>query len=290
MRLVTFTHDGRTRIGVVKGDNIIDLSVAAPDLPKEMVAFLTAGKPAMDAARKALDTAQATIPLKAVHLEAPVMNPRKFLAAGLNYKDHIAESTKAGEEVKLPKYQIWFNKQVTCIHPPFDPVEVPAASKKVDYEGELGFVINQRCHKVPFEKALDVIAGYVIVNDVSTRDWQRKAFTFTLGKSFNTHGPFGPWIMTPDEVGDPENLDLKTYVNGEIRQNSNTKHLLFKIREMIVELTTAITLEPGDVIATGTPNGVGNAMNPPVYLQDGDVVRIEIEKIGYIEHKMVAEK
>jgi 2-keto-4-pentenoate hydratase/2-oxohepta-3-ene-1,7-dioic acid hydratase in catechol pathway len=274
----------------MKGDDaIIDLSLAAPGLPTEMAAFLTAGESAMEAARKAAASAKPSLKLQDVHLEAPVMNPRKFLAAGLNYKDHVAESTKGGEEVKLPKYQIWFNKQVTCVHPPFDPVQKPKATNKLDYEGELGFVIGKRCRNVPLERAFEVIAGYMIVDDVSARDWQRKSFTFTLGKSFDTHGPFGPWIVTPDEVGDPQRLGLKTYVNGELRQNSNTEHLLFKIPEMITELSTVFTLEPGDVIATGTPSGVGQSMDPPHFLQDGDVVRIEIEKIGFIEHKIVAE-
>jgi len=162
-------------------------------------------------------------------------------------------------------------------------------SEKLDYEGELGFVIGRRCRHVPKERAREVIAGYLVVNDVSVRDWQARAPTMTLGKSFDTHGPIGPWIVTPDEVPDPHALDLKTWVNGGLRQSSNTHHMIFNCYEQVEVLSTAFTLEPGDIVSTGTCSGVGVLMKPRGYLKIGDVVRVEVEGIGYIENRVIEE-
>jgi 2-keto-4-pentenoate hydratase/2-oxohepta-3-ene-1,7-dioic acid hydratase in catechol pathway len=159
----------------------------------------------------------------------------------------------------------------------------------LDYEGELAVIIGKRCRHVPRDRALEVIAGFTIVNDVSVRDWQLRAQTFQIGKSFDTHGPCGPYLVTPDEVVDPHNLNLRTWVNDELRQDSNTRHLIFDCFEQIEHLSTAFTLEPGDVLATGTPAGVGMSMKPPRYLQAGDVVRIEIEKLGVLENRVEKE-
>jgi 2-keto-4-pentenoate hydratase/2-oxohepta-3-ene-1,7-dioic acid hydratase in catechol pathway len=219
-----------------------------------------------------------------VRLEAPVARPPKFLAIGLNYADHVEETG-----MERPKFPTFFNKQSTCVTGPFDPIHLPRASSSVDYEGELGFVIGQRCRHVPRDRAAEVIAGYLIVNDVSVRDWQFKAPTMTLGKSFDTHGPIGPWIVTPDEVGDPHAMALQTWVNGEQRQNSNTKQLIYDCFAQIETLSTVCTLEPGDIISTGTPGGVGVAKKPPLFLVEGDVVRIEIERIGWIENRVIPE-
>jgi 2-keto-4-pentenoate hydratase/2-oxohepta-3-ene-1,7-dioic acid hydratase in catechol pathway len=172
---------------------------------------------------------------------------------------------------------------------PGDPIHLPRASSALDYEGELGFVIGRRCRHVPRDRAREVIAGYVIVNDVSVRDWQRRAPTMTLGKSFDTHGPVGPWIVTPDEVGNPHALDLRTFVNGEQRQHSNTKNLIFDCFAQVETLSTVFTLLPGTIVSTGTPGGVAAAMNPPKWLKAGDVVRIEIEKIGKLENEVIDE-
>lgn len=284
MKLVTFTHQGWTRLGVVTDNSIVDLGSDAPQLPDSMIEFLRAGAPAMEAARVALENAGPCIPLAQVHLEAPVPRPGKFLAIGLNYADHVAE---AG--LQPPPVQIWFNKQTTCVNAPFDPIDLPVASSMLDYEGELGIIIGKTCRHVPVNRAHEVIAGYTIVNDVSVRDWQLRSATFQIGKSFDTHGPFGPYLVTPDEIEDPHNLALRTWVNGELRQHSNTKHLIFNCFEQIAHLTTAFTLEPGDILATGTPAGVGMSMKPPRYLVDGDVVRIEIEGLGGIENRVVKE-
>lgn len=284
MKLVTFTHQGKTRIGVARGDQIVDLAAAAPTLPTEMVAFLEAGDAALEAARAA--TAP-TIPFADVHLESPVLRPPKILAIGVNYADHVNEAKEGG--MKIPDHPVVFNKQSTSAHPPFDPFHLPRASHVLDYEGELGVVIGKRCRHVPRDRALEVIAGYTIVNDVTVRDWQLRTPTFTMGKSFDTHCPMGPWIVTPDEFGDPHSHDLKTWVNGDLRQSSNTKHLIFDCFAIIEHLSTAFTLEPGDVIPTGTPSGVGIAMKPPQLLKAGDVVKISIDGIGEIENGVIEE-
>jgi 2-keto-4-pentenoate hydratase/2-oxohepta-3-ene-1,7-dioic acid hydratase in catechol pathway len=283
MRLATFTHEGTTRIGVVDGDEIVDLAAAAPELPTEMVAFLEAGEPALKTARAAVGTGP-RLSLADVHLEAPISRPPKFLAVGLNYADHVRESG-----IDAPKHPTIFNKQSTCVTGPADPIHVPRASHVLDYEGELGFVIGKRCRHVSREDAPSVIAGYTIVDDVTVRDWQLRIPTWTMGKSFDTHGPTGPWIVTPDEIGDPHALRLRTWVNDELRQDSNTKELIFDCFALVEHFSTAFTLEPGDVIATGTPSGVGIAMKPPKLLVAGDVVRIEIEGIGSIENPVIDE-
>lgn len=284
MKLATFTHDGATRIGVVVGDTVVDLSAAAPQLPTQMCAFLSAGDAALDAARAAADAGAQALPLADVHLEAPVMRPPKILAVGLNYADHIAESG-----MDRPKHPIIFNKQSLSAHPPRDPFHMPRASDKLDYEGEMAFVIGKRCRHVPAERAREVIAGYTIVDDVSVRDWQIRSQTMTMGKSFDTHCPMGPWIVTADEISDPHALGIKTWVNGELRQDSNTKHLIFGVDALVEHLSTAFTLEPGDVIPTGTPSGVAIGFKPPKFLKTGDVVRIAIEGIGEIENAVIDE-
>ena len=256
MKLVTFTHAGATRIGVVVGENVVDLSVAAPKLPQDMLAFLEAGSDAMQTASAALGDGS-RIPLAEVKLEAPIQRPPKFLAVGLNYADHVAESG-----LETPEHPMIFNKQSTCVTGPTDPVHVPRASHVLDYEGELGFVIGRHARHVSRDDAADYIAGYTVVNDATVRDWQFRTPTWTLGKSFDTHGPIGPWIITTDELADPHQLALCTYVNEELRQESNTKHLIFNCFHLVEYLSTAFTLEPGDIIATGTPSGIGSCASP----------------------------
>ena len=223
-------------------------------------------------------------PLADVELLAPVPRPGKFLAVGLNYADHIAET---GAET--PRYPTIFTKQRTCVNRPGGAIQIPLASKNVDYEGELGIVIGETCRHVAAADAPAVIAGYTIVNDVSVRDWQNRTRQFTMGKSFDTHGPMGPAIVSADELGDPHALGIRTYVNGELRQNSNTEHLIFNCFDIVEYLSTAFTLEPGDVIATGTPSGVAVAMTPPRWLTPGDIVRIEIDGIGALENTCAPE-
>lgn len=282
MKLVTFTHAAATRIGLVDEDAVVDLS-SRPDVPRDMLALLEAGRPGLRAAQEAVRGAP-RIPLAEVRLEAPIARPPKFLAVGLNYADHVAESGR-----EAPEHPTIFNKQSTCVTGPTDPIHVPRASHVVDYEGELGFVIGQRCRHVSRDDAVDVIAGYLVVNDVTVRDWQLRTPTWTMGKSFDTHGPIGPWIVTPDELTDPHQLRLRTWVNGELRQESNTKELIFDCFDLVEHFSTAFTLEPGDIVATGTPAGVGITRKPPELLKAGDVVRIEIEGIGWIENPVIDE-
>jgi len=284
VKLCTFEHAGTTRLGVVLGDGVADLAAAAPELPREMTALLAAGDTALRRAAEAASRARERLPLDAVRLAAPILRPPKFLAIGLNYADHVAES---GQEP--PKLPTVFNKQSTCVTGPRDPVHMPRVSSALDYEGELGFVVGRRCRHVPRERAHEVIAGYLVVNDVSVRDWQLRVPTWTMGKSFDTHGPIGPWLTTADEAGDPHGLRLRTWVNGELRQDSNTKQLIFDCFALVEHLSTAFTLEPGDVISTGTPDGVGIVMKPPRLLRVGDVVRVEIEGLGALENEVVAE-
>ncbi len=223
-------------------------------------------------------------PLAEVRLEAPIDDPQKYLAIGMNYREHAEEARLAG--IPVPEHQSWFNKQVSGIAGPFDDIVKPAVSDALDYEIELGVVIGERCRDVPAERAHEVIAGYLVANDVSVRDWlQQRSPTFTLGKSFDTHGPIGPWITTADQVPDPEALRMTLTVNGEVRQSHRTDDMIHGIAAQIAELTTVMTLMPGDLIATGTPSGIGAPSGR--FLRPGDVVRAEIEGLGAIENRVV---
>jgi len=285
MKIATFTDEKGTRLGIVNDSSIIDLAEAASELPTDMKSFLTAGEAAWAAARTAQKNAKATIPFDAVRLEAPIGNPNKILAIGLNYADHVEES--GGE---APKHQIWFNKQANTAIGPADSIVIPAVAPDfVDYEAEMVMVIGKHCRHVPRERAHEVIFGYTCGNDVSVRDWQLRTPQFTLGKSFASHAPLGPWIVSADEFGDPHDKVLRGFVNDELRQSSNTRHLIFDCFDQIAELTAAFPLEPGDIIFTGTPGGVGGAMKPPRFLASGDRVRVEIDGIGSLENTCVDE-
>jgi 2-keto-4-pentenoate hydratase/2-oxohepta-3-ene-1,7-dioic acid hydratase in catechol pathway len=223
--------------------------------------------------------------LEQVRLLAPVQ-PRKYLAIGLNYKDHIAESG-----MQAPEVPFFFNKQVTCVVGPGHDIHMPKVSSLLDYEAELAIVIGERCRHVSVEDAPGVIAGYTIANDVSVRDWQLRTPTMTIGKSFDTHGPLGPWIVTADELGDPHSLGIRAFVGAEKRQDASTGEMVFNCFEQVSHLSEAFTLEPGDVIATGTPAGVGAARQPfpEGLLKVGDEVRVEIDGIGELVNTVVAE-
>jgi len=284
MKLVTFTHGGKTRIGAVMAEEIVDVSGQGRNVPSDMLAFLEQGAPALEQAREACASGRERLALADVQLEAPIRRPPKILAVGLNYRDHIEETGRP-----MPQVPMIFNKQSTAVIGPGAAIWRPKDSVELDYEGELGVVIGKRCRRVPKDKAATVIAGYTIVNDVSVRDWQARSATTTMGKSWDTHCPMGPYIVTTDEVPDPHRLDLKTWVNGELRQHSNTKHLLFNCFDIVEHLSTAFTLEPGDVIATGTPSGVILGMDPKIWLKPGDVVRIAIDQLGVLENPVVDE-
>jgi len=255
MRHCRFELDGEARHGLVEGDRVVD--------PRR-------------GDRHALGD---------VRLLAPI-RPRKFLGIGLNYADHIAESG-----MEAPEFPVFFNKQVTCVVGPGDQVHLPRVSSLLDYEGDLALVIGERCRHVSAEGAPEVIAGYTITNDLSVRDWQLRTPTMTLGKSFDTHGPLGPWVVTADELGDPHSLGIKTWVNDELRQDGNTKEMIYDCFQQVAHLSEAFTLEPGDVIATGTPAGIGAVRQPfpEGLLKVGDTVRVEIEGIGTLENTVIAE-
>ena len=284
MKLVTFTQSGRTRIGAVDGDAVVDFSAVDASLAIDMLSFLERGAAAMDAARAACAAGKGRLALADVKLEAPIRRPPKILAVGLNYRDHVEETGG-----KIPQVPMIFNKQSTAVIGPHDGIYRPKDSEQLDYEGELGIVIGKRCRRVPKDKAPGVIAGYTIVNDVSVRDWQFRSATTTMGKSWDTHCPMGPYIVTTDEVPDPHRLSVRTWVNGELRQNSNTKNLIFTCFDIVEHPSTAFTLEPGDVIPTGTPSGVVLGMDPRVWLKPGDVVRIAIDQLGELENPVIAE-
>ena len=284
MKLASIRIDAGVSAAAVVGDEVVDLRAADPSLPADMKELLAGGAATLAQVRRAVDSGRARRPLAAVALAAPVSSPSKFFAVGLNYADHVAESGQP-----TPEHPTVFSKMTSCVVGPYDDVERPVVSDALDYEGELGFVIGTRCRHVPREHAADVIAGYVVINDVSVRDYQLRTPQWTLGKSFDTHGVVGPWIVTSDEL-DPHALDIRTTVNGEVRQQSNTRHLIFDCFAQVELLSSVCTLEPGDIVATGTPGGVGIASQPPRWLAPGDVVRVEIESIGAVENRIVQEQ
>lgn len=286
MRLVSYEYAEDRGLGKLVEGVIIPLHTRLPDLPRSMAQLLAAGPEAM-ARVAALQPDQHDIAVADVRLLPAVTDPQKYLAIGMNYKAHAEEAARNG--VPIPSSQLWFNKQVSCLNGPYDAIEMPRVSNKLDYEAELGVVIGKQCRHVSVENARSVVAGYTVTNDVSVRDWQMRSPTFTLGKSFDTHGPVGPWLVTDDEVADPHNLMMRAYVNGEMRQETNTGDMIYSIWEQIAYLSTVMTLQPGDILATGTPAGVGVGMVPKQFLAVGDVVRIEIDSLGYIENTVVAE-
>ncbi len=280
MKLVRFRHQGSARIGKLVDGKVIELT----DLPggASMRALLTdyaALKPQLEAAAgPAYDLATLT-------LLAPIDDPQKFLAIGMNYQAHADEAAAAG--IPIPTSQLWFNKQVSCITGPYDAIDLPIVSDQLDYEAEMAVVIGKACRHVKEAEARGVIAGYMVTNDVTVRDWQRRSPTYTLGKSFDTHGPLGPWLTTDDEIVDPHALEMVLTVNGEERQRDRTNGMIYNIFQQIAYLTTVMTLLPGDVLATGTPAGVGIAHGK--FLRDGDIIRVEIGGLGAIENKVRAE-
>ena len=282
MKLLRYDDAGTPTLGLASSDQIISLAPLAGQYPT-MLSLIAGGAAALDAVRELAASAKGGIPLASAKLLAPIEQPGKYLAIGMNYAKHLEEADRLG--VARSAHQVWFNKQTTCLSGPYDLIE-PGPTEKLDYEVELGLVIGKRAKNVTPQDALDYVFGYFVANDVSARDYQFHSQTMMMGKSFDTHGPIGPWIITADEVADPQNLDLRTLVNGEQRQSNNTSAMIHAVRDQIAYLTSAFTLEPGDLIATGTPEGVGVGMVPQVFLQKGDVVRCEIDGIGAIENRV----
>lgn len=284
MKLVRFSiGNGPVRAGTIIGERVFALDDLVAGAPADMCDVIARWSELRDALAAAARGRTGTATGE-VTLHAPVARPGKILAIGLNYADHIKESG-----METPKSQVWFSKHVNGINGPFAPVELPKVSDKLDYEVELVAVIGRKGRHISRDDAASHVFGYTVGNDVSVRDWQQRTPQWTLGKSFDTHCPIGPAIVTADDVGDPHALDIRCLVNGEVRQSSNTRHLVFDLWDQIAYVSQAMTLEPGDLIFTGTPGGVGFAFKPPRPLVAGDVVRCEIDKLGAIENRIVAE-
>jgi 2-keto-4-pentenoate hydratase/2-oxohepta-3-ene-1,7-dioic acid hydratase in catechol pathway len=284
MKLATFDSGAGPELGAVIADRIVPLNRAAPGLPSDMIGLIAAWPRIEGEVRAIAAAGEGALALGAVRLLAPIRRPGKIMAIGLNYADHIAESG-----METPKEQVWFSKASTSASGPFDPIQVPKVSQFLDYEAELVAVIGRGGRHISKADAPAAVFGYCCGDDATERAWQHRTPQWVLGKSFDTHAPFGPWITTADEVPDPHALSIRCLVNGEVRQESNTRHLVFKLWDQIEQLSQAMTLEPGDLIFTGTPGGIGAVMKPPRFLKDGDRVRVEIEGLGALDNPCVAE-
>jgi len=287
MRLCTIQSGGKAVVGVKTGNGkLIDLSKQMPRGPKSVVEILAGGKKLQQAVLKACakPKAGATVPEKSAKYLPPVPNPGKILCIGLNYRKHAEETGS-----KIPDYPLVFTRFNNTLVPHNGKLLRPSHSKQFDWEAELAVIIGKKCRNVPKAKALGVIGGYACFNDGSLRDWQRKSGgQFTLGKGFDGTGGFGPDIVTSDELppgGSP--LRIMTRVNGKTMQDSSTDDLIFDVPTLVHELSKVMTLDPGDVIITGTPSGVAMARKPPNWLKPGDVCEIEIEKIGVLRNPVV---
>jgi ureidoglycolate lyase len=285
MKLATFrVGDGMPELGIVTSHDVICLSRIAPQHAGTMLELIVRWDE-IEAQVRAIEVAgEVKLSLSQVTLMAPIQRPGKIMAIGLNYADHIEESGQA-----VPQFQVWFTKAVTSVTGPYDPIEIPKVSQLVDYEAEMVAIIGKGGKHIAKDDAARAVFGYCVGNDVTERAWQMRTQQWSLGKSFDTHAPFGPWITTADEVGDPHRFGIKAFVNDEVRQDSNTSHLVFNVWDQVSELSQAMTLEAGDVIFTGTPGGVGAAMRPMQFLKAGDVVKIEIDTLGSISNTCVPE-
>jgi 2-keto-4-pentenoate hydratase/2-oxohepta-3-ene-1,7-dioic acid hydratase in catechol pathway len=281
MRLARYSVAGEFHLGVIQNDGVLSITARFPELGHDMIALIGAWEEYKERIRAIGD--KPDLSLADVRLEAPIARPGKIWGIGHNYADHIAETGR-----ERPKEQVWFTKAGTAVAGPYDAVQRPHVSTALDYEAELVAVVGRRCKHLTPEQAGAAIFGYCVGNDLSVRDWQLRTPQVTIGKSFDTHAAFGPWIVTADEV-DPKNMSIASYVNGERRQFSNTRELIFDCPAQLSHLSQAMTMEPGDILYTGTPGGIGAAMKPPHWLAPGDVVRVEIESIGFIENRVVQE-
>ncbi|NYE04405.1 acylpyruvate hydrolase [Bacillus niacini] len=307
MKLITFNREGASRVGAIIDNEVIDLNLAYQVLvesegklrarqiaeafvPADMNGFLQGGKESVELAKNAIQFAlenrenkgrKLVFSVYDVKLEAPVPNPGKMICVGHNYREHILEMGR-----EIPKFPVLFAKFSDTVIGPEDDIPFFPISEQLDYEAEFAFVIGKKARNVSQEVALDYVAGYTIVNDVTYRDIQRRTIQWLQGKTVEGSAPMGPWLITSDELTDPSGLEVVLTVNGEERQHTNTANLVFSVQYLVGFLSNLVTLEPGDVILTGTPGGVGFAMNPQVFLKDGDIVKISIDKIGSLENKV----
>lgn len=290
MKLVTFSLDGQMRLGALRTDGsgnwVTDLNRLNPRLPPELIAFLQAGAEALALAQTAVSNAtpEQWIDCAAVKLKAPIMRPGKIICIGQNYLEHAKESGAS-----RPPFPIIFAKYANTVIGPGEPIVIPRAVEKPDYEGELAVVIGRRGRDIPEAEALSYVAGYMPLNDVSARDWQNRTGQWVIGKTCDTFCPMGPALVTADEVPDPQNLHLRTVIGDEVLQVGYTGDMIFSVAFLIADMSRVMTLEPGDVIATGTPPGIGAARVPPRWLRPGDVVRVEIDGVGVLENPVGAQ-
>ncbi len=290
MRLVTFGLQGTARLGAMltteTGDWVVDLNQVDPRVPADMIEFLQGGAALHGLAENTLAAAKAgqRHARSAVTLQAPIPRPGKIIAIGQNYLEHAKESGAS-----RPPFPIIFAKYTNSVAGPGQAIVIPAAVTKPDYEGELAVVIGRHGRNIPEAEALSYVAGYMALNDVSARDWQNRTSQWVIGKTCDTFCPMGPALVTADEVPDPQNLHLRTVIGDEVLQTGYTGDMIFSVAQLIADMSQVMTLEPGDVIATGTPPGVGDARTPPRWLRAGDVVRVEIDGIGVLENPVVVE-
>lgn len=284
MKIVTFvrSEDSRPEVGIVRGDDVVALGANCPTPTALIENWGMAKAPVSEYLEKA--PAEAIQPLAKTRLVAPIPRPPKIICVGLNYRDHAIESN-----MEIPKVPTIFNKFATSIIGPGDKIVLPKTSEKPDYEAEFAFIIGEGGRHIAAEDWQKHVFGYTIINDVSARDYQMATTQWLMGKTFDTFCPMGPWIVTADEIEDPHNLDIKMTINGEVLQDSNTRELIFKIPDLIAYLSSVMTLEPGDIVSTGTPAGVGFGRKPPRWLKPGDECVVSISGIGELRNSVVAE-
>lgn len=288
MKLVTFDYQQQQGVGVVVGDGLVPLAVLGR-FPNTMLGLIGCGQACLAEIRQTLSDGPpvSLIPLAAVQLLAPIPRPGKnIICLGLNYAAHARESAAArGREATPLAHPVVFTKAVTSVNSPYGDIPYdPAVSTEIDWEAELGVIVGLPGRNILPEKALDHLFGYTIINDITARDLQSRHKQFFLGKSLDGACPMGPWIVTADEIPNPQALSIRTYVNGVLKQSDSTANQLFNVATTLAILSRSMTLEAGDIIATGTPEGVGFARNPPEFLRPGDTVQCEIEAIGFIRN------
>jgi len=284
MKLITYQSANGPKLGALSNDQVIDLCSVDSNLPTTMMDLLAAGEAGMTQAAAAIanaDSAAHTQPVDQVTLLPPVLRPGKVIALGRNYAAHAKEG---GAEP--PDYPMLFHKTATSLIGAGGTVIIPAGTERVDFEAELAVIIGKVCKNIEETDAFDYIAGYTVANDITARDWQRLTTQFTAGKMVDTFGPLGPALVTKDEAPDPSNLRIKSILNGEVMQDGNTTMMIFSVPYLVSYISKISTLEPGDVILTGTPEGVGYARKPPVYMKDGDVITIEIDGLGTLTNPL----
>ena len=309
MRLLTFKVHGQTKLGAEQDNQVLDLNqtcqlmlaekgepsperLADALLPSDMVQFLQGGSRCLQTAYEAIEflgkckeeSRQAVLFSKdEVDVLAPVLNPGKILCVGRNYKEHVREMKHSD----LPEFPVLFAKFSNTIAAHNEPIPVSKHVTQFDYEAELAVVIGRSGRDIEKDKALDYVAGYMCLNDLSARDWQTRTPQWLQGKSFDKAAPMGPVLVTADEIPDPQTLEVRQWVNGELRQSAHTSQMIFDVTTLVSYISQVMTLEPGDIIATGTPSGVGAGMNPKSFLKPGDTVRVEIERIGQLDNRIV---